>query len=535
MKHPSLKFGFLLGALTSLPVMALLYLGEQIARLPFVPYDLFDWLARVLPGDVIVLGISIIVDFISLFNLGSTSESAKTIEQLIALTQFIILGALLGVIIAWLSRRSADNARTISWITGLVFFTASAIVIDQVTDIWLLDLIWLGVVLISWNGIMGRILNREPASEPDEESRIARRQMLVKLAGGSLGLAVGAWGIGRLLSSGSGEIGAEVPLEESAGSSGTTIEESLDPETAAALEDRLEPAPGTRPELTSNEDFYRIDINTRPPIIEQDNWALIVDGLFDNPKPLSLADIMEYPSVTQPVTMACISNRIGGDLIGTSNWTGPRLRDVLADLGLQDGAMYLKVEAVDGFYETVSLMDMIDPRTLLVYGMNGQTLPVEHGFPLRIYIPDRYGMKQPKWITRITAMAEDEDGYWVVRGWDKEARPQIVSVIDTINTDEPTAEGKIPIGGIAWAGDRGIKKVEIQFDKGEWIETELRIPTLSPLTWTQWRFDWKPEPGSGSHLVRVRATDGTGALQIQEMQGTRPSGSTGYHSKTARV
>jgi hypothetical protein len=232
--------------------------------------------------------------------------------------------------------------------------------------------------------------------------------------------------------------------------------------------------------------------------------------------------------------MACISNQVGGDLIGTSNWTGPRLRDVLADLGIQDGAMYLQIEAIDGFYETVNLMDMIETRTLLVYGMNGETLPVEHGFPLRIYIPDRYGMKQPKWITRITAMAEDVDGYWVVRGWSKEARPQIVSVIDTVDNDQPTAEGLIPMGGIAWAGDRGIQKVELQIDDGEWVEAELRTPTLSPLTWTQWRYDWAVESG-GSHLIRVRATDGTGALQIEASQGTRPNGSTGYHSKRVRV
>jgi hypothetical protein len=260
---------------------------------------------------------------------------------------------------------------------------------------------------------------------------------------------------------------------------------------------------------------------------------LEIEGLFDNPRPLSLEDLMAYPAVTQPVTMACISNRVGGDLIGTSSWTGPRLRDVMADMGIQDGARFLQVEAIDSFYETVSIMDLLDPRTLLVYGMNGETLPVEHGFPLRIYIPDRYGMKQPKWITKITAMAEDVEGYWVARGWSKEARPQINSVIDTVNVDGRTAEGLIPIGGIAWAGDRGIQKVELQFDDSEWVEAMLRTPTLSPLTWVQWRYDWAAE--GGSHLIKVRATDGTGALQTEAEQGTRPDGATGYHSERVRV
>jgi DMSO/TMAO reductase YedYZ molybdopterin-dependent catalytic subunit len=355
--------------------------------------------------------------------------------------------------------------------------------------------------------------------------------MLIKLVGGSAGLAVGAWGIGRLLGGGASQAGAGEPLVPEG--SGPTAIETLDPTTEAALGDRISAVPGTRAELTSNENFYRIDINTRPPIIKETNWALEFEGLFDNPRPLSLQDLMQYPSITQPVTMACISNRVGGDLIGTSNWTGPRLRDVLADLGIQDRAQFLQIEAIDSFYETVSMTDLIDPRTLLVYGMNGETLPVEHGFPLRIYIPNRYGMKQPKWITKITAMAEDLDGYWVARGWSKEARPQINSVIDTVNKDEPTSEGLIPIGGIAWAGDRGIEKVELQFDGGEWVEATLRTPTLSPLTWVQWRYDWAAE--GGSHLIKVRATDGTGALQTEVEQGTRPDGATGYHSQRVRV
>ena len=124
-------------------------------------------------------------------------------------------------------------------------------------------------------------------------------------------------------------------------------------------------------------------------------------------------------------------------------------------------------------------------------------------------------------------------GYWVVRGWSQEARPQIVSVIDTIAEDDPDNEGSIPIGGIAWAGDRGIKKVEIQVDDGEWHETLLRVPPLSQLTWVQWRYDWTPE--QGKHKFRVRATDGDGLLQIEEESGVRPDGATGYHSADIRI
>jgi DMSO/TMAO reductase YedYZ molybdopterin-dependent catalytic subunit len=533
MNQPSLKLGALIGGLTSLPLMALFYLGEQIASLPFVPFDLFDWLARVLPGDLIVLVIQVIVSFISLFNLGETSQTAKIIEQLMALGQFVLLGAFLGSSIAWLIPHSNQSGRQNGLLAGTVLFFLSLLVVVQLSNPGILEIVWLAVSFVVWGGFIGSRLTSQ-AADVGEENRAARRAMLIKLAGGSAGLAIGAWGLGRLLDSGPEGVGAAQPLAPSNSASVPTPSGGTsDPASAATTRDRLAPAPGTRDELTSNENFYRIDINTRPPVIKEENWKLETDGLFDNPRPLSLEDLTNYPAVTQPVTMGCISNRVGGDLIGTSNWTGVRLRDVLAGLGILDGAKYLKVEAVDSFFETVSMMDMFDPRTLLVYGMNGETLPVEHGFPLRIYIPDRYGMKQPKWITRITALAEDVDGYWVIRGWSKEARPQIVSVIDTIDIDEPTAEGLIPIGGIAWAGDRGIRKVELQFDDGEWIEAILRTPPLSPLTWVHWRYDWPAS--SGSYSVRVRATDGTGALQIEESQGTRPDGATGYHSKRVRI
>jgi hypothetical protein len=199
---------------------------------------------------------------------------------------------------------------------------------------------------------------------------------------------------------------------------------------------------------------------------------------------------------------------------------------VLKDLGLRPEATELYVEGADGFFESVVMEDIMDPRTLLVYGMDGDTLPVEHGFPLRVYIPNRYGMKQPKWITHIKAISDTVDGYWVQRGWSYEARPQIVSVIDTVGLDQ-ALDGSAPVGGIAWAGDRGIQKVEVQVDDGEWVAAVLRTPPLSPLTWVQWRYDWPIIPGS--HRFRVRATDGTGALQTAEVRGVRPDGATGYH------
>jgi hypothetical protein len=241
---------------------------------------------------------------------------------------------------------------------------------------------------------------------------------------------------------------------------------------------------------------------------------------------------MAYPAVTQPLTISCISNPIGGSLIGTSDWTGVPFHVVLEDLGLRPEAQEIYIEAVDGFFESVVMADMLDPRTLLVYGMNGETLPMAHGFPLRIYIPNRYGMKQPKWIKSIEAIDYHGPGYWVERGWSATATPHIVSIIDTVATDA-TENGKVPVGGIAWAGDRGIQKVEVEVDGGAWAEADLRVPPLSPLTWVQWRYDWPA--ASERHTFRVRATDGTGALQVEAPSSAYPDGATGYHSVTATV
>lgn len=550
MKDSKLISGALTGSISSLPVMAILYLGNQLINLPFVPFNAFDWLARVLPGDVVTLGIDGIVSIITALNLADTSQSAKGIELFMAIVMFILFGAFLGILIAWGMQTWPNIRQWMGSFFGFLAFILVLIVELNLDSLYqpVLDLLWLALLFTFWGWIIGKvIINLELAQfeeQPTDLPQTSRREVLIRLSAISAGIAIGAFGFGRLLTPSRQETGAGRPLAETAPtatakptaqSSLSTPSSSTPPQQTivAVTRDQIPPAPGTRPELTSNDEFYRIDINTRPRSINESDWQLELTGLFERPAVLSLKELMEYPAITQPITLSCISNRIGGDLIGTSNWTGLRLRDLMAELGLQPEARSLAVEAEDGFHETVVMEDILDPRTLLVYGMNGETLPVDHGFPLRIYIPDRYGMKQPKWITRITAVDSQPEGYWVKRGWSREARPQIVSVIDTVATDEPTENGLIPIGGIAWAGERGISKVELQFNGGSWVETTIRTPPLSPLTWVQWRYDWNAEPGS--YDIRVRATDGMGQLQIEEATPVRPNGATGYHSTSVRI
>jgi len=524
MRGRSSLYGAFLGGLTSLPVMALFYFAKEVGGIPFVPFDLFAWITRALPGGLVTTGIDTMVRAIQFLHLGQLDEVAKLIEQLIGVGLGVIVGIVFGILIVWGRDRTPWSASSIGFFGSMaIFFLAIVLEVSLGnTSNPELTLLWSALLIILWGASLGYLLESRRAQEGSGQTAAEyspdRRRALARIVGGSLALALAGWGAGWLLQEGRRKTGAEEAL------SGPVLPAPTVPPN------RIEPAPGTRTEVTANAGFYRIDIDLRPPVITGSSWVLSVAGLFTQPRSLTLSDLMAYPAVTQPITLSCISNPVGGELIGMSYWTGVRLAGVLQDLGLRPEAKELRIEAADGFYESVATADLNDPRTLLVYGMNGETLPVEHGFPLRIYIPNRYGMKQPKWITRIQAVDREQDGYWVERGWNREARPQIVSVIDTASKDHAVG-GIVPIGGIAWAGDRNIQKVEIQIDGGEWQAAKLRVPTISPLTWIQWRYDWPMI--SGRHTFRVRATDQTGALQIEQETGTSPDGATGYHSVTS--
>jgi DMSO/TMAO reductase YedYZ molybdopterin-dependent catalytic subunit len=383
MRRPTPALGALIGGLTSLPVIALSFLGWQLAELPFLPFDLFDWLARTLPGDVVRLGIDGIVRVTSGLRLGSTSTAAKTIEQLLALGMAVAGGAVLGMLVALITGRDDRPDWRVGARVGLLFLILSILIeLDLgLLKAPLLALLWLALLMVGWGALVGQLLHI-PLTPVPEEVRADRRAALIKIAGGSAFVALSAWGFGRWLGSAPKETGASQPLanleatpqaatpEPSTGTAPPETPLSSPPPTTlpevtatATQLDRIPPAPGTRLELTPTEDFYRIDINTRPVAIEGESWTLKVEGLFDNPRPLTLTDLMAYPPVTQPVTMGCISNRIGGDLIGTSNWTGARLREVLKDLGLRPEANELFVEGADGFFESVAQEDLMDPRT----------------------------------------------------------------------------------------------------------------------------------------------------------------------------
>jgi DMSO/TMAO reductase YedYZ molybdopterin-dependent catalytic subunit len=525
MKKISIWKGGLLGLVTGVLVILVATIGFALFGLPFPPFDTFDWMARQLPGDLITFGIDSMVAVIARLNIGPTADVAKFIEQGMAIGQFLVGGFLLGLVTAAVARGRPENAPLIG--AGFGFLATLATLAVEISLGLpavgpMISVLWLGFLFIGWGALLGRLIQfTAPVSEPGEEQRHDRRRFLYLVGAGSFTVLVSALGV-TLLKDENGETQAAEP---SLGGTGGPAESP--PEDVLAQ--RFEPVPGTRPEITSNADFYRIDINTIAPSIDGDSWEVVLGGLVDNPVTLNLDRLRSYPAVSQAITQECISNRIGGDLISTAVYTGVQLKTILEEAGLQPEASVLYIESADGFYETVIMDDMFDERTLLVYEMNGVPLPREHGFPLRIYIPNRFGMKQPKWIIHMEIIDEDRMGYWVERGWDAAAIVKTMSVIDTVYQSEEDTNSVL-VGGIAFAGAREISKVEVQVDDGAWQEAELRAPAVSPLTWVQWRYMWPAQ--EGRHTFRVRAYDGTGELQQTEVSAPHPSGATGIHSVT---
>ncbi len=544
--------GALVGGLLTAPLIALLYLADRLGDFPFVPYTLFDWLGRVLPGGVITRVIEGMVRAIRTLNLGETSGTAKTIENGMGILALLAIGIAAGAglfaVRHALDRRLTERARAVP---GLITGALVGLPLILITRHMLyspgtaftaaapeaLALAWLALAFLVWGAALGRVYDRlypapghiseEPAPLGASVTRLDRRRFLIRLGGATAAITVAGAGVGRLIAYlEAQDLQATIEARRRAA-------EAM-PAGLPNAGDPVEPAPGTRPEYTPLEDHYRIDINSRPVEIDGSAWRLRIHGLVDHPQELALDDLMaRYQSHDQYVTLACISNPIAGDLISTTRWTGVRLRDVLADAGVQPGAAYLRVRSADGFHETVDLA-LVDeePRLLLAYQWDGIPLLPQHGYPLRLYIPDRYGMKQPKWITEIEVTGEYEEGYWVVRGWDAVAQMRATSVIDVVAADSAysdpaTGQMLIPIGGIAHAGARGISKVEVRVDDGEWAEARLRAP-LSETTWVIWRYDWPFAPGE--HTFTVRCTEGDGTPQIAERRPTAPSGATGLHS-----
>lgn len=552
---PGIGLGALAGLLLTAPLLAVFYLGWRLAGLPFAPFGVFDWATQKLPGGLITFGIDTMVRMIRSLHLGGTAAVAKRAEQALAVIGFLVAGIIVGSIFFGIMRFSRRKPGLLAGLVLGILVGIPILLVNRSSEQAanpIVGRIWIMVIFLAWGVALAWVYRRftleaalpagsveglaatstqasMPAASDVQQlsiQQVDRRQFILRLGGATAIITVVGATLARSLGKGPGREAA--PAQGELWSSHHPL-----PNADAAVK----PAPGTRPELTPVAQHYRIDINTAPPVIQEDSWRLNISGLVEQPLALTLEDIRRGNPMHQFVTLACISNPVGGDLIGTTRWTGLSMQHLLPQLKLRPNATHLKIHAADGFYEIVPL-DTIrtDERVMLAYAWDGVPLTAEHGFPLRIYIPNHYGMKQPKWIKSMEAIDHWEEGYWVTRGWDKEAIMKATSVIDTIAEDmmiiEANANTRVPIGGIAHAGARGISKVEVRMDDGPWEAAQLRTP-LSGLTWVIWRYDWSFQ--KGKHIFTVRCTDGQGVPQITEEAPPHPSGASGLNTRSAMV
>jgi DMSO/TMAO reductase YedYZ molybdopterin-dependent catalytic subunit len=287
--------------------------------------------------------------------------------------------------------------------------------------------------------------------------------------------------------------------------------------------------PGLSSFYTPNSQFYRVDTALVVPQVSPQSWQLRIHGMVDKPMTISFADLMRRPMIDHDVTLTCVSESVGGSYIGNARWQGALLADLLKEAGVQKGATQIVMRDVNGMNLGVAVDPVMDGRaSLLAVGMNGQPLPQEHGFPVRVVVPGLYGyVSACKWVVdmELTTYAAF-DAYWSQRGWSQQAPIKTESRIDTPKTGGSLGTGKVMIAGVAWAQHRGIEAVEVGID-GTWYPATLAVQDTID-TWRQWYYPWQAT--AGKHTIQVRATDKTGYTQTATVQKTEPNGATGYHT-----
>jgi DMSO/TMAO reductase YedYZ molybdopterin-dependent catalytic subunit len=355
-------------------------------------------------------------------------------------------------------------------------------------------------------------------ADADGPDAAGRRTLLIGL-GAAAGLAIGGGVGGRLWSR-----RFVVPMEQRIG--------ALPPPARP-----LPPLPasadfglaGLSPFVTPNDKFYKVDTALTVPQVTEADFLLRIWGMVDSEMTLTYQDLIERPQIESDITLACVSNKVGGSLVGNARWQGIRLDELLAEVGVHSGADQVVGRSVDGYTCGFPLAAAMDGRDAMVaIGMNGVRLPLEHGFPARLLVPGLYGyVSATKWLAEIELTTFDGfDHYWEDRGWDEKAPIKTQSRIDTPKDGQSVAVGPGVIAGVAWAPLRGVAMVEVQIDGGPWQEAELS-EEVAATTWRQFHLPW--DVTAGRHTVRCRATDGDGVTQPEKFRGARPNGAEGWH------
>jgi DMSO/TMAO reductase YedYZ molybdopterin-dependent catalytic subunit len=487
---PAAWRGFAWGALAGLALVALMYLAGTFLGLRPLPQALSGPVLAIMPG------------FVFGFLIDTLQHAGKVVEEFGLIVAMVVGLGVLGAAWAVASRRwrLAQSALVFAGVGWLVV-TAVLLPISADGFLGLNDgpttpLVW-GLLF----AIYGVILQMGSASPLPEAADPGRRRAL-----GAVPIAIGAVSFGVLAL-------------------------RLVPDWYRAIFQPPEAGlSGVSPEITPVENFYVVSKNFTDPVVDAQGWNLSVGGAVDKPLKLSLADLRALPSSTEYVTMECISNNVGGGLISTGSFTGVKLSDLLAMASPRANGTWAAFKARDGYAESLP-MTLIQgaPELLVAYDLDGAPLPEAHGYPARILLPGHYGMKGPKWLDSIDLVDHESGGYWEMQGWDHNAVVKTTARFDVPHDGDIVKLGAVSLSGVAFAGTRGVSKVEYSTDGGRsWAAADLK-PPLSSLTWVLWSAVWTPS-GEGSYRLQVRTTDATGMAQDAKGAASYPGGASGYHT-----
>ncbi|MGZ5306028.1 MAG: sulfite oxidase [Actinomycetota bacterium] len=360
------------------------------------------------------------------------------------------------------------------------------------------------------------------AQQPTPGGMDRRRFFMTGAAGAAVALVAGGAGrmFARRFEADASRASVHLP------SSATT------PGTPAGADLRV---PGLSAFITSNEEFYRVDTALLVPAVKAEDWQLRIHGMVERELTLTFDQLMARSLIERDVTLTCVSNEVGGGYVGNASWLGAPLKDVLEEAGVAPGADQLVSRSVDGFTAGSPTAVVMDGRdAMLAIAMNGEPLPLDHGFPVRMVVPGLYGyVSATKWIVDIELTTFDAfDAYWIRRGWAQQAPIKTQSRIDTPSSLGRVRAGTVPVAGVAWAQHRGIENVELRVDGGPWMPAELSTQDTID-TWRQWLVMW--DATQGEHELQVRATDQTMMVQTEEHAPPFPDGATGYHTVVVQV
>ena len=525
----SYKRCFLIGIFAGAIATLVFYVGTELLGLPYPPVAIFQQLINPVPGSVQ----SVAVD--------NLRQYAKYSALTFASVVFVILYGAIGILIGVLSRRKftkwqligigtafttvlalgleaefASSVSVLSSISGWTLVAALAVVIDLGFSTYVVS-----TVQVSHPTVVQPTITLTPE----------RRKLLKRVGLGALAIAVVYFAsrLGLSLFSGQPLIQSNTPIP-------VNIEQSTVSLTGAPdifSDSRI--AGLVASEVTDTRIFYRVDIDSFPPQVDFDQWTLNVTGKVSKELTITKNDLLAMPTADEYATLECVSNTVNppGALISNAKWTGVPLATILNQAGLSSDAVYVIFRCAEGYSVGIPLARALEPGALLAYKMNDELLPQEHGSPLRAIIPGLYGMMNAKWITGIEVSDTVYLGYWQERGWTNDARINTTSII-YYPQDGSQVSGSLPIAGVAFAGDRGISKVDVSTDGGStWNVAELK-PPKSPYSWVLWAYAWTPTT-NGTQNIIVRATDGSGQTQASTNSQPFPDGATGYNTIEVNV